>query len=281
MSGLTVALYGGKSNPQDSTGATSDSVERQRTQARRNALALVTLATSLVLLPVAGVADPPSVKPATIKVVDAHGKQVGNVVGVYLLTTTVALRVNDQDLLLSVTAADSYPGIPAELGTLLPIQPWYIAVDGSGFGGNALNFESDDCTGAPLMDDFTGRANGDWRPLLQNIVVALPGMTVYVADQSAGPRQVVVRSFIQGGTASAVCGKTLADLSEVPAIPLIDLLTVYTPPFRIVFADTVAAGGGSGITSTIHLPGCTLTIQGGIIVDATSTIPPFTGGTCQ
>jgi hypothetical protein len=219
-------------------------------------------------------AAPDGVKPADIEVVDAHGKQVGNVVGVFLGFPTVALRVKDQGLLLNVVATDSYPSFQGP--TILPIQPWYTTVSIGVGPANFLSFESDDCSGAPLMVDFTGPANEN--RLLQNTVVALPGMTVYVADQSTGPRQVEVRSFLSGGEASAICQTFPASRSVVPAIPLIDLLTVFTPPFRIVFADTVA-GGGPGITAVIHLPGCTLTIQGGIIVDATSTIP-FSSGTC-
>jgi hypothetical protein len=284
MSGLTAALYEG--NPQDGAGATSESVERHRTQARRTALALVTLATSLVLLPVAGVDAPPSVKiatieagesnaltaphdvkPATIQVVDAHGKQVGNVVGATALIgpgarATVALRVEDREVLLDVVAGNS---VQTQGGTVLPFH---------GDGGENLLFEGADCSGQPLIPKG-GTALATPNPA----VVAPPGMTLYVpTDPAAIPSLITIRSFIN---VLGLCGTGNNPPSQglvVPATPLIDLLTVYTPPFRIVFADTVA-GGGPGITATIHLPGCTLTIQGGIIVDATSTIP-FTGGTC-
>jgi hypothetical protein len=219
-------------------------------------------------------AAPPEVKPATIQVVDAHGKQVGNVVGIFFGYTTVALRVKpvprwflptleEQDVLLNVLGADSIQGwntIGAGVG-----QTW--------FGANGFVFESDDCSGTPFLSVPDGL-------LLPNTVVSTPGMTVYVPDQSAPARQVVVRSSISVEFgAPGNCSKVTINVSASPAIPLIDLLTVYTPPFRIVFADTSAAGGGTGITATIHLPGCTLTIQGGIIVDATSTIP-FSSGTC-
>jgi len=44
-------------------------------------------------------------------------------------------------------------------------------------------------------------------------------------------------------------------------------------PFNTVKAEDYEAQGRRGITQTIHLPGCTLTIVGGIIVAATPTTP--------
>jgi hypothetical protein len=44
-------------------------------------------------------------------------------------------------------------------------------------------------------------------------------------------------------------------------------------PWHVVKADEIEVAGQRGITQVIHVPGCTLTIQGGIIVAATPTSP--------
>lgn len=149
-----------------------------------------------------------------IAVVDANGNQVGEVVGATTNTATVALKVGGRGVILVVRGATTQSSLE---GDLLPFQ-----------GTGTLRFESTDCSGPPLMfvDPIRTVDPG---------IVAAPGMTLYMPEVPTilGSR-ILGSGRGQGGRCVALSPPILAD-NMVPAVPIIDLLTVFTPPFRIVF----------------------------------------------
>ena len=188
--------------------------------------ALIVIAGLLALLPLDALAGG---RRDTIAVVDANGKQVGTVVGARIADFTIALSVNGRDALLDVVLSDLLV-IPG-LGTLLPIQ----GVD------RLLMFESRDCSGAPFLYQPPDRLF-DWA------AVAPPGMTLYLPEtEGMAPRTITPGSFVPalGGCLTSLTPITgVDDPSEppttayfVPAAAIVDLLTLFTPPFRLVFRE--------------------------------------------
>jgi hypothetical protein len=189
--------------------------------------ALIVIVGLLVLVPFDALAGS---RRDTIAVVDAHGKQVGTVVGTGSAGVTIALSVNGRQALLDVVSADStvYPG----LGALLPIQ--------GAEAGLLLTFENRDCSGAPFLYQPPNRLF-DWA------AVAPPGMTLYLPEtEGMAPRTILAGSFLE----TLGCQTSLATITGfddppdppsnayfVPAAAIVDLLTLFTPPFRLVFRD--------------------------------------------
>ena len=189
--------------------------------------ALIVIVGLLVLLPLDVLAGGRRDK---IAIVDANGKQVGTVVGARIADVTIALSVNGRHALLDVVSANStvYPGG----GALLPLR-------GAG-AGLSLMFESRDCSGAPFLYQPPNRLF-DWA------AVAPPGMTLYLPETAGmAPRTILVGSFL---VALGVCETSLTPIGfddpldppmsfdGVPAAAIVDLLTLFTPPFRLVFRD--------------------------------------------
>jgi hypothetical protein len=190
--------------------------------------ALIVIVGLLALLPLDALAGG---RRDEIAVVDANGRQVGTVVGARIADVTIALSVNGRQALLDVVSANStvYPG----LGALLPIQ--------GAEAGLLLTFESRDCSGAPFLYQPPERLF-DWA------AVAPPGMTLYLPEtEGMAPRTIMPGSSLEavGGCLTSLTPITgFDDPSEppttayfVPAAAIVDLLTLFTPPFRLVFMD--------------------------------------------
>jgi hypothetical protein len=89
--------------------------------------------------------------------------------------------------------------------------------------GPSLAYESLDCTGQAWL-------NGPFATLILPGTIEGPGQTVYIPDLSATPGLVTAQSLLQMGR----CFTFQFDVSPaVPALPLVDLDTVFTPPFRL------------------------------------------------
>lgn len=92
--------------------------------------------------------------------------------------------------------------------------------------GASLVFESPGCPlGSPLLD-------GDFTTLILPATIEGPGSTVYVPDTSVAPLSGSMRgqSLLQAGQ----CFTFPFDLvSAFPALPLVNLDTLFTPPFSI------------------------------------------------
>ncbi|HMH52975.1 MAG TPA: hypothetical protein VK548_22245 [Candidatus Acidoferrum sp.] len=186
--------------------------------------ALIVIVGLLVLLPLDAVAGGRRDK---IAIVDANGRQVGTVVGARIADFTIALSVNGRHALLDVVSSESivFPG----LGAFAPIQGVDAAL--------LLTFESRDCSGTPFLYQPPDRLF-DWA------VVAPPGMTLYLPETAGmAPRTIQVGSFLGALGGCQIPGPltTPADPEStayfVPAAAVVDLLTLFTPPFRLAFTD--------------------------------------------
>ena len=181
--------------------------------------ALIVLAGLLVLLPLDASPGGRPNTPGKLVVVDANGKQVGTVVGSKVSRVTIALSVNGRHVLLDVDSAVDTPVFP---GTTLLVPPIK--------GADLVRFESRDCSGQPFL---LSSAN----ELLDLGAVAPPGMTLYLpAVPGAAPRQIAWSSYWGTGGCRTQEQPILSD-GEVPAVAIVDLLTLFTPPFRVLVVD--------------------------------------------
>lgn len=144
-------------------------------------------------------------------VVDATGVRVGPVVSF------------DANLLDSVVVAFRHSGMVIPLHVqrtrFLPFR--YLQ----------LWFEATDCSGPPLVE---GGASTPWSDLpfqfAQDAVVGLPGSTIYVPDTHPGGSFTTVRSYERLGACTQGAGESRF---LYPARPLIDLNTLFAPPFSV------------------------------------------------
>jgi len=180
--------------------------------------ALIVLAGLLVLLPLDASPGGRPTTPGRLVVVDANGKQVGTVVGARVTQVTIALRVNGRHVLLDVDAAVNTPDYPDTALLVPPIR-----------GASGLRFESWDCSGPPFLLQFADQ-------LLDAGAVAPPGLTLYLpVVPGAAPTHIASSSYRDAGG----CRTQEQPVSEadVPAVAIVDLLTLFTPPFRVLIVD--------------------------------------------
>jgi len=96
---------------------------------------------------------------------------------------------------------------------------------GSGLegSGGSLAFDQVGCQGQAYL-------SGPFTTLILPGTIESPGQTLYVPDPSVPPGLVTARSLLQAGT----CFTFQFDLlSAVPAIPVVDLDTLFIPPFSL------------------------------------------------
>ena len=184
--------------------------------------ALIVLAGLLVLLPLEALArDRGNVtvpdSPKGIAVVDANGKHVGTVVEARPRDVTIALSVNGRRVLLDVVSSVSTEYYP---GALFP--PFR--------GAALLAFESRDCSGPPFLYEHPDRLL-DWG------AVAPPGLTLYLPAVPGVAQVTIAAGSYAGGAGCHVAEHPYLDGSYVPAVAVVDLLTLFTPPFRLLFVE--------------------------------------------
>ncbi|MBI3030257.1 MAG: hypothetical protein HYY64_12165 [Candidatus Rokubacteria bacterium] len=139
-------------------------------------------------------------------VVDSVGTQIGGVVG---LTFDGSQRV-----LANVVLQQD--------GRMIALIVYPDHFEGT---GPSLSYESTDCTGTPLFD-------GDFNTMILPGTIEGPGSTVYVPDTSTPPQALTAKSLLQLGMCFPVPGG-FGLPSAIPAVPLVDLDTLYTPPFSL------------------------------------------------
>lgn len=103
----------------------------------------------------------------------------------------------------------------------------------SGNLSDLLYFQSQDCTGTPYLRGYLGAPAlfGDQADVLLAAHVSAPGKTVYLpVPGSISQSRSVQSSWWRDGVCQ-LGGD--AGLLSVPAFPLIDLNTVFTPPFSV------------------------------------------------
>ena len=148
-----------------------------------------------------GLPGPPGPAATTLAIYDANDKKVGDVISTTATTAIVVLQLAEHLLALSVDKNGIYGS-------------------SSGFP----RFESINCSGPPLVDiPFTHSIF----PFVT--VTGPPGRTIYLPDAEALPQQFRYRS--QLNPAGCVPANDL--LTGVPATALLDLDTLFTPPFTV------------------------------------------------
>lgn len=105
-----------------------------------------------------------------------------------------------------------------------------VSLDKTGFlYAGELFFSSDDCSGTP----YTTPPDPSTDLILPTLVM-LPGKTIYVPDPNAVAKSVALQSIQEKDNPCepTSCGGNVCP-HLVPAIPLVDLDTYFTPPFTV------------------------------------------------
>lgn len=154
-----------------------------------------------------------------IMVVDSKGKAVGVSLGGLGLHVTEVLGGSNELRPIVVLQVDQH------------LAAVNIARDRF-FGGPALEFDSENCTGSAFLPP---ESSSEAPPLLSPSAIGPPGQSLYLQAPNSQPQAVTIRSIvinshlIKGGQ----CVNVNLHGMRVPAQPLVDLLTVYTPPFSL------------------------------------------------
>lgn len=148
-----------------------------------------------------GPIGPPGASSSSAAVYGANGNKVGDVIGTSIASMVVTFEAGRNLFALSVGKD--------EIGGQL---------DGT------FRYESTDCSGTPFTYyPEPGR-------IFPFVVISAPGRTVYLPDQNATPY-----FFHYGSTRdeNGLCQASSDVWTGVPAIPLVDLNTLFTPPFHV------------------------------------------------
>jgi hypothetical protein len=150
-----------------------------------------------------------------LTLVDATGKKIGTVFnglgGMHAGATTITFKIGEEVIALAAFA-DRFPG---------------------SFSG--AYFKSCDCSGQAYIGT-SGIVIPDYGPsLLPFTAIGGPGETVYVANPGASTEGFTPGSvwLNQGWECQNYCELELAPANFLPAHPLVDLSTEFTPPFRL------------------------------------------------
>lgn len=154
-----------------------------------------------------------------LAVVDSNGKTVGKLIDLY--------KGNSGSAIVALKANDFI---------------FTVWIHRDAFEAADLCFESADCSGPALSCDCFDP------PLLgaAQAVISTPGNTLYAPAAGATPRPVTLQSTLSSdGTCQNLAGGFTCDVA-LPIQPLIDLNTVFTPPFRLVASSAAPAAACCG-----------------------------------
>lgn len=183
-----------------------------------NWLRLICLITALArAFPLANAQSPriSSVQQLTIE--DSNGKTIGRIIGGVGLNNIESVGASN----LAIRAV-----------VLLRIDQLVLPVAVSRerfYGGGALYYQSENCVGSTFFPTLTSTSEPS--NLVPRVAVGTPGQTVYFQPASAEPTQTTIKSISQG--VDGCINQTFNNVSAVLAQPLIDLSTVFTPPFTL------------------------------------------------
>lgn len=99
------------------------------------------------------------------------------------------------------------------------------------YGGGGLFFESENCQGNAWLIEET--ASSEPPPLLPRVAIGPPGQTIYVEAPGGTPQSITTMS---GWSDALGCVNQIFAFDQVkviPADPLVDLETEFTPPFSL------------------------------------------------
>jgi hypothetical protein len=152
-------------------------------------------------------------KTITFSVVDGKGKLVGDVIGIG--------GQGNADGLLYVLVAIKTNGALIQMG----VKPSGFVDPAGGTSAGVENYESTNCTGTPYSGslNIAGITDSLFTP------ADLVGTKVFVIDQSMQSKAIRVQSqlTVEG------CQPHSNSLGGPPVKMLVDLSTLYTPPFTI------------------------------------------------
>lgn len=151
----------------------------------------------------------PPVKPVgQVAVVDSKGKIVGHTVG--------GLGLN-----FLATAHPSF-----EPTVLLQVDQRLVAVNVAKdrFYAGQILFEFENCQGTPWFPPLNRTES-----LLPYVVVGPPGNTIYLPQTNALPQLMTYSSVLTFGS----CSSFSFSSTGIPGVALINLDTVFTPPFSL------------------------------------------------
>lgn len=169
------------------------------------------------------------VKPVQkLVVVDSRGRTVGQTLGG-----------------IGIHNFEAFGGADLSIRTIVVLQVdnWLVPVAVGRdrfYGGRVLWFESANCQGAPWLPPQQYPAEPP--PLFPQVAIGPPGQTVYMAKPDAVTRSITINSILDN---SLTCRNYVAQVESLPTQPLIDLLSVYTPPFSLRAARIPAQANAS------------------------------------
>lgn len=151
-----------------------------------------------------------------LAVFDANGKKVGNVISL-------------------IVSESLFPSLGPGTMVMLPavafrVDTFVVAlfVTQNRFTGNReILFESSDCSGPAFFQQVDPFFLG----ALPGAAVGSPGSTVYIPDPDGPVQSVAVQTALRPDSVCFNLGSLTTD--AVPALPLIDLATMFTPPFSV------------------------------------------------
>jgi len=152
------------------------------------------------LVSLASIAAAKPLRPVRLAVYDATGKMVGRVLQVGTPEISVPVQVNGTTVILAVRK--------------------------DAIGGNrTLFFDTTDCTGTPYVF-------ADSNSLLETTTtVAAPGWTIYKQQPGALAQTILSKSRREVGACLGPLTPTTT--SVFPAVPVLDLSTMFTAPFSV------------------------------------------------
>lgn len=150
---------------------------------------------------------------------DAGGKTIGRVIGAISVSNIES--ANSLNLKMRTTVLLQVDG------TVVPVM---VGRDRF-YGGGGLVYESEDCLGTPFFSPGAPLPETDAPSLLPQTAIGPPGQTIYMAVPGAAQRAISKRSVLEFGLR---CTNETGDIpNAIPTQPLVDLLTVFTPPFSL------------------------------------------------
>lgn len=167
-------------------------------------------------LPGTGTPSGQGVQPAGMELVDANDRPIGRVVGTEV----------DRESLRFVTA---YVAVVVQGRGMLLDARSEGASDVERMRGTAeLVFESSDCSGVAYIIH---------NAFIEASAVGPPGLTVYLPEPGSIPVSKPLGSQIL--PVSGTCGLAgPGPIKVLPVVPVVDLLTSFTPPFRLIFTPS-------------------------------------------
>jgi hypothetical protein len=146
----------------------------------------------------------------SLAIFDVNGKKVGDVTDLGLTFASTFFKVGEVPFIL--TAYREYL-----TGGTYPV---------------GVLWESPDCSGAPFLS-----VPGSGAFLVPLSIIKGPGRMVYVADMSVPSRTITARSEWLDPPSSVLPFGACTPISNIveawPATPVVDLGTIFTPPFSV------------------------------------------------